>query len=151
LPSSAERLHSLAIHILRRVRVEDGAAGLSAPRLSALSVIVYAGPITAGQLARAEQVRPPTVTRLVQALVRAGLVRRRRDRRDARVVRLEATAAGARLLATARRRRVRALAGELDQLSRRERRALREALDALERRFPREAPRSAPSAGRRRQ
>jgi DNA-binding MarR family transcriptional regulator len=119
--------------------------------LSVLSVIGYAGPITAGQLARAEQVRPPTVTRLVQALVRAGLVRRRRDPDDARVVQLEATAAGARLLATARRRRVRALARELDQLSRQELRALRATLDALERRFPRDAARSAPSARVRRQ
>ena len=58
----ADRLHSAAIHLLRRLRREDDASGLGAPQLSALSVIVFAGPITLGALARAEQVRPPTIS-----------------------------------------------------------------------------------------
>ena len=56
----ADRLHSAAIHLLRRLRREDATTGLSAPRLSALSVIVFGGPLTLGELANAEQVRPPT-------------------------------------------------------------------------------------------
>ena len=68
----ADRLHSLAIHLLRRIRRGDDAAGLSAPRLSALSVIIYRGPISLTELAKAEGVTAPTMTRLVQALVRAG-------------------------------------------------------------------------------
>jgi hypothetical protein len=63
----ADRLHSAAIHLLRRLRREDATSGLSAPRLSALSVIVFGGPLTLGELANAEQVRPPTMTRLVSA------------------------------------------------------------------------------------
>ena len=51
----ADRLHSTAIHLLRRLRVEDDASGLTAPRLSALSVIVFGGPLTLGELAAAEQ------------------------------------------------------------------------------------------------
>src|SRR6476646_4707632 len=70
----ADRLHSVAIHILRRLRREDDASGLPAPQLSALSVIVFGGPITLGALAAAEQVRPPTITRLVATLEDAGLV-----------------------------------------------------------------------------
>ena len=54
----ADRLHSAAIHLLRRLRVEDEALGISAPRLSALSVLVFAGPRRVGELAEAEQVEP---------------------------------------------------------------------------------------------
>ena len=55
----AGRIHSAAIHLLRRLRREDAGSGLNAPRLSALSVIVFAGEVTLGELAAAEQVRPP--------------------------------------------------------------------------------------------
>ncbi len=49
----ADRLHSAAIHLLRRLRREDDASGLPAPQLSALSVIVFGGPIAIGALADA--------------------------------------------------------------------------------------------------
>ena len=82
----ADRLHSAAIHLLRRLRREDAASGLSGPRLSALSVIVFGGgPITLGQLALAEQVRPPTMTRLVNRLAAEGLVTREPDPADGRI------------------------------------------------------------------
>jgi len=130
---TADRLHSAAIHLLRRLRREDDASGLPGPRLSALSVVVYRGPITLGELAAAEQVRPPTMTRVVGALERDGLVRRERDARDGRVVRLRATAAGARVLERGRARRIAALARELAALPRAELAALQGALDVLER------------------
>ena len=66
----ADRLHSAAIHLLRRLRREDDASGQSAPRLSALSVLVFGGPQTIGALAAAEQVRVPTMSRVVAALGR---------------------------------------------------------------------------------
>ena len=72
----ADRLHSAAIHLLRRLRVEDEALGISAPRLSALSVLVFAGPRRVGELAEAEQVEPPTMTRLVDGMEREGYVAR---------------------------------------------------------------------------
>src|SRR3989442_7727220 len=80
----ADRLHSAAIHLLRRLRVEDKAIGLTGPRASALSVIVFRGPIAMGALAEAEQVRAPTITRLVASLERVGLVRRGSDRAGGR-------------------------------------------------------------------
>src|SRR5437773_1966932 len=94
----ADRLHSAAIHLLRRLRREDDASGLPAPQLSALSVIVFGGPITLGALAQAEQVRPPTITKLVATLEEAGLVEREVDTADRRVVRVKATGRGTRLL-----------------------------------------------------
>src|SRR5881392_862863 len=90
----ADRLHSAAIYLLRRLRREDDASGLPAPQLSAMSVIVFGGPITLGALAAAEQVRPPTITKLVAALERAGLVERGVDAADKRVVRVTATSRG---------------------------------------------------------
>src|SRR5512133_1139736 len=102
----ADRLHSAAIHLLRRLRREDDASGLPAPQLSAMSVIVFGGPITLGALASAEQVRPPTITKLVALLEEQGLVEREMDPADRRVVRVKATARGTRLLYDGRRRRV---------------------------------------------
>src|ERR1700729_2528314 len=86
----ADQLHSAAIHLLRRLRKEDEGGGLNAPRLSALSVIVFGGPMTLGDLAAAEQVRPPTMTRIVQALETQMLITRQRDPADGRSVRLAA-------------------------------------------------------------
>ena len=54
----ADRVHSSAIHLLRRLRRVDEETGLSAPKLSALSVLVFGGPCSMGRLAAAEQVRP---------------------------------------------------------------------------------------------
>src|SRR6185436_19812846 len=85
----AQRLHAAAIHLLRRLRAEDDASGLTAPRLSALSVLVFGGPRSIGELAAAEQVRPPTISRLVRELERDGLVRREADAGDARIQRVQ--------------------------------------------------------------
>lgn len=128
----ADRLHSAAIHLLRRVRREDTASGLPAPQLSALSVIVFRGPLPLGALAEAEQVRPPTMTRVVAALEAAGLVKREIDASDRRSVRVRATARGEKMLKDGRRRRVRALARELAELPAGERARLAGALDVLE-------------------
>jgi DNA-binding MarR family transcriptional regulator len=128
----ADRLHSAAIHLLRRLRVEDKAIGLSGPRASALSVIVFRGPIAMGALAEAEQVRPPTITRLVASLERAGLVRRVNDRRDGRVQLVAATAAGRRLLNKGRARRVERLMGGIARLSAAEQQVLAHAAELME-------------------
>ena len=129
----ADRLHSTAIHLLRRLRREDDASGLPAPQLSALSVIVFGGPVTLGQLAAAEQVRPPTITKLVATLEADGLVVREPDAADRRIVRVRATARGARLLQEGRARRVASLADSLRGLSAKDRAALERAVPLLER------------------
>ena len=128
----ADRLHSAAIHLLRRLRREDDASGLPAPQLSALSVIVFGGPITLGALAQAEQVRPPTITKLVATLEHAGLVEREVDAADRRVVHVKATARGTRLLHEGRMRRVASLAESLGQLPSVDRARLARAVPILE-------------------
>ena len=113
----ADQLHSAAIHLLRQLRKEDDASGLSAPRLSALSVVVFGGPVTLGQLARAEQVRPPTMTKIVTGLEKDGLVKRRPDAHDKRLTRIVATSKGQRILIAGRARRVRSLTEAVERLN----------------------------------
>jgi DNA-binding MarR family transcriptional regulator len=129
----ADRLHSAAIHLLRRLRVEDEALGISAPRLSCLSVLVFAGPTRIGELARIEQVEPPTMTRLVDGLVRDGLAVREPDPDDARAVRVRATPRGERTLQRGRTKRVDTLRAALATLSPTELGALGEGVEVLER------------------
>lgn len=129
----ADRLHSAAIHVLRRARRRDPEMGIGPAQSSALSVLVFVGPQSLGALARIEQVRPPTMSRIVAGLERAGLVRRRRDANDGRAVRLAATARGRRILEAGRARRVDALAANLIQLTQEEIRVLGRAAELMER------------------
>ena len=71
-----------------------------------LVVLASRGPQGVATLAEAVAVTPPTASRLVDRLVRKGLVRRRGDSRDRRQVRVGLTEAGRRLvdLVTERRR-----------------------------------------------
>ena len=114
---AADRLHSAAIHLLRAVRRVDEETGLTAARLSALSVLVFGGPITVSRLARAERVSAPTMSRLVKGLERDGLAARDASVDDARLVIVSATPEGRRLLERGRERRVAELAARLDSLS----------------------------------
>jgi len=114
---TAERLHSTMLHLLRDLRREDEASGVGPAQLSALSVLVFAGSRTLGELAAAEQVAPPTMTRIAAGLEEAGLLGRRRDASDRRVVHVSATARGRRVLLAARDRRLARLEQRLGVLS----------------------------------
>jgi DNA-binding MarR family transcriptional regulator len=129
----ADRLHSVAIHLLRRVRREDTESGIPGPQLSALSLIVFRGPLTLGALAAAEQVRPPSMTRIVAALESAGLVERTVDPNDRRSALVRATSAGEEVLREGRLRRVQALAADLDAFTDDERAVVERAVAVLER------------------
>jgi DNA-binding MarR family transcriptional regulator len=129
----ADRLHSAAIHLLRRVRVRDVELGLSGPRLSALSVVVFGGPLTVGELAAAEQVRSPTMTRLVDGLQRDGLVTREANPRDARSVLVRSTPTGKLVLSRGRAARIEDLAARLARLAPEEVAALRAASALMDR------------------
>src|SRR5271169_4240460 len=128
---TADRLHSAAIHLLRRLRVRDRESGVGPAQLSALSVLVFGGPRSLGELADAEQVRPPTMSRIVAGLQRARLVRRHATD-DARRIRLEATPKGVSLMWEARKRRVESLASAVERLPENERQQLRASLDLIQ-------------------
>ena len=114
---TAELLHSAAIRLLRMVRVEDAQAGIGPAQLSALSVLVFGGAKTVSELATIEQVRPPTMSRIVDGLVKKKLVQRVEDEADRRTVRVSATPKGEKLMQAGKARRVKALATRFEVLS----------------------------------
>jgi DNA-binding MarR family transcriptional regulator len=128
----ADRLHSAAIHLLRRVRKQDVATGEGPARLSALSVLVFGGPKTLGELAAAEQVKPPTMSRIVAGLARSRLIEIHADPDDARRMRIRATAKGTRLLQKGRQLRIAYLASHLESLTAEELARLGEAVEILQ-------------------
>src|SRR5271170_6807597 len=115
--AAADRLHSAAIHLLRRLRQQDVSSGVGPAQLSALSVLVFAGSKTLGELAAAEQVKPPTMSRIVAGLKRSRLAEITVDPHDARRKHIRATAKGTRLLQKARLRRIESLARHLSVLT----------------------------------
>jgi len=113
----AEAVHGASIRVLRMVRAEDVKAGIGPAQLSALSILVFMGPKTMGELAEAERVKPPTMSRIVDGLVRQRFAERATETTDRRSLRVAATPRGKKLLLAGRNRRVRALAKRLENLS----------------------------------
>jgi DNA-binding MarR family transcriptional regulator len=130
--ATAETLNSGAIHLLRSLDRVDRESGLTAARLSALSVLVFGGPCSLGELARAERVAGPTMTRIIDALVQQRLAERRPDPVDRRAVRLAATDEGTRLMTRARDRRVDTIAAALRRLGPDQRQAVAAAAPLLD-------------------
>jgi len=126
-------MHSAAIHLVRRVRQVDGAMGITPARASALSVLVFGGPRTLTELARAEQVTAATMSKLVSALEMEGLVRRERDPNDARAVQLHPTPRARRILERGRARRTEYLDSLFADLTEPEREIVRHAAEIVDR------------------
>jgi len=135
----ANRLHSAAIHLLRRARRTDPLTGVSPAQLSALSVLM-SGPKTLGDLAAAEQVRAPTMSRLVSEMERAGVARKVTDRGDARVIRVHATPKGLRALSRGRAMRIEAIEGLISELDPDELGTVERAIGTIEKLLGQRAP-----------
>jgi DNA-binding MarR family transcriptional regulator len=115
VPELASRLRLDVMRLARKLR-RQADAGLSPSLLSALSTVDRQGPITIGGLSDAEQVRPPTMTKVVSGLVAQGLVSRRPDPLDGRVAWIVATPQGRRLLRQSRTRSAAYLARRMRDL-----------------------------------
>lgn len=126
---TADLLHGTAIRLLRFVRKEDTAAGITGPQLSVLSVLVFAGPQTLGKLAAAEQVKPPTMSQMVSELEKRGLAARRPI--DRRSILVSVTEKGKKLLEAGRKRRLAKLSSALGDLPAEKLELLREAADLI--------------------
>jgi len=128
----AGELHSAAIHLLRRLRIQDLACGIGPAKLSALSVLVFSGrPLSLAELANAEQVRNPTMSRLVAGMKRDGLVRTTASKQDSRSIQITTTSRGKALLMAGRKRRVRALKKALTALDELRMARMEESISAL--------------------
>ena len=131
-PALAARLRLGVTRLARRLR-QEAEAGVTPSMLSALSSAERQGSLTMRELCHAEQVQPPTMTRIVAALVEAGLVHREADPTDGRVAWVTVTPEGRRLLERSRRRKEAYLAKALRSLEQDELRTLEDAAGILER------------------
>src|SRR5471030_615327 len=134
--ATIERFHHLTIVMHRGLKLVDEAAGFAGPRASALSVLVFRGPQSLGELARAEGVKPPTMSRLVKAMQAEGLVESVAAAHDQRQVRIAASVRGRKLLLRGRRRRLEALAKLLAGATPRAKAALATVVELLSRALP---------------
>ncbi len=128
---TARLLNSAAIHLLRAMRPVDAASGLTPARLSALSVLVFGGPCTLTQLARAEAVTGPTMTGIVRGLVDAGLATRAPHADNSRMVTISATSDGEELMRAAAQQRLHRIATELAAMDPEQQDAIARAAPAL--------------------
>ena len=128
----AARLRLGVTRLARKLR-QEAEPGITPSMLSALSSLERLGPLTMGDLGAAEQVSGPTITRVANALVEAGLVAREADPKDRRVIWVRVTPDGARLLERSRRRQGVYLVKRLRGLEPRELETLEEATEILER------------------
>jgi DNA-binding MarR family transcriptional regulator len=122
-----------SMRLARRLRVERGSDDLTLSQLAALGSLELHGECTVGELAHIERVKPPSMTRIVNSLVEAGLLTRRPHDVDGRQVVLELTGAARALLIENRRRRTAWLALRLAELTPDERELLRHAAPLLNR------------------
>ena len=126
------RLRMVVARLSRRLRQEAN-EGATPSQLAALATVERHGPITLGDLAGHERVRPPTMTRIVAGLEETGLLRREIDPSDRRVARVTITREGSRLLARSRTRKDAFLASLLEQLDSEELAVVERAVPILER------------------
>lgn len=129
----APRLRLAVMRLARRLRQQSADEALTLSQVSALATLDRIGPLTLGDLAAAERVQPPTMTRVVASLLERGLVARTPNPLDRRSAQVAVTADGRKLLDRNRSRRTAYLARRLAQLSPAERAVLDEALPLLER------------------
>jgi len=128
---SAARLQLTVMRLARRLR-QQAPEGVTPSQLSALSTLYVRGPLTLGELAEAERVRPPTMTRIVAGLEEAGLLERERDEKDRRCARVVVTRAGRTFVERSRTKKTAYLVGRLKKLSQEEVATLKRATEILE-------------------
>ena len=129
----ASRLRVSVARLARRLRQEGSQEDTTPSQLTTLATLYRTGGMTLGELAEAERVKPPSMTKIVAALVERGLVRREHSTDDARVVRVEATARGLAAHEEYAKRREAWLNHRLAELSADERAVLTEAVEILDR------------------
>ena len=130
----ASALRSSILRLSRQIRFQRADdAELTANQLGVLGTLSKHGPMTIGDLAAHERVKPPSMTRIVSNLEEAGMVRRTPAEADKRQVRVELTPAAGSLILANRRRRDEWLQRKLKTLTPEERDILRKAAPVLER------------------
>lgn len=120
------------MRLARRLRHERAGDDLSLNQLAVLGTLSRYGPLSVGELATIERVRPPSMTRTVASLVDARLVEREAHATDGRQIVVHVTDAARAVLAADRRRRDAWLAKRLAGLDPAQRDLLRKVAPLLE-------------------
>ena len=131
-PGLAAGLRMVVMRLARRLR-QQAEGEVTPSQLSALSTVERLGPLTLGELAAAEQVQPPSMTKIVNGLEQHGFVVREPDAKDRRIARVRISDDGRRFVARSRTRRNAYLASRLKGFDADERAILEQALPLLER------------------
>lgn len=129
----ASRLRVGVARLARRLRQEGAGEDATPSQLTVLATLYHRGPMTPGELAGTERVKPPSMTRIVAALEERGLVSRQPDPDDGRVVRVVVTDAGRRAHQEYQQRRDEWLHRRLATLTGEERAVLARAADLFDR------------------
>lgn len=128
----APRLRLAIMRLARRLR-QQIEGPVSPSQISALHTIEKLQPVTLGELAAAEMVQPPTITRIVASLDENGYVVREVDETDRRVSRLRLTPSARKLIDQGRTRRTQFLVARMRGFSDEEMETLERALPLIER------------------
>ena len=127
-------LRGAVLRLGRRLRYQTiGDAHLSATELAVLGRIGLCGPMAPSALARAEHVKPPSMTKVIESLEERGLVRRDPHPTDRRQCLISRTEAGETFMEQTRARRTAWLAERLVELTDAERQSILAAAPALQR------------------
>jgi DNA-binding MarR family transcriptional regulator len=128
----AHALRPVVMRLARSLRqVRDDSLDLQTNQLSAMAVLLNDGDMLMGELAAAEKVQPPSMTRIVNGLEERGYVARRPDPRDGRQCLVTLTQAGREVILANRRRRNEWLTVRIAKLDPDEREVLRQAVPIL--------------------
>ena len=132
-PTLASHLRVAVARLARQLRQEGAQEDATPSQLAALATLYHRSPITLGELATIERVKPPTLTRVVAALEEKGFVRREHNASDGRLVHVTITDAGKKAHEDYQQRRDAWMARKLADLTKEERDVLAKAAPILER------------------
>ncbi|HRY08830.1 MAG TPA: MarR family transcriptional regulator [Candidatus Nanopelagicales bacterium] len=133
MPSNASDLRIAVMRLARRLRTERASDTLTPSQLAVLATLMREGPMCPGDLAGAERVQPPSMTRILNSLQAAGMVTKTRHPEDGRQVLYAATGDGEQLVTRDRERRDNWLSHRLQELTEDERATLQAAMPILNR------------------
>lgn len=127
----APDLRIAIMRLARRLRTERVSDALTPSQLAVLATLMREGSLSPGELAAAERVQPPSMTRILNSLQTAGMVTRAPHPTDGRQVLYETTAAGRTLVTQDRQRRDHWLSQRLSGLTPEQRQTLDRAVPIL--------------------
>ncbi len=133
MPSNVSDLRIAVMRLARRLRTERASDTLTPSQLAVLATLMREGPMCPGDLATAEKVQPPSMTRILNSLQSAEMVTKTKHPSDGRQVLYAATGPARDLVTRDRERRDNWLSHRMQELTPQERETLEAAIPVLNR------------------